>query len=295
MWAHVHRWLVSTPHQDARNVSRNYSKPSLKSQRTWLTAAQTDRGASKQPTATAGPLQMMGWLQHCQELISVPVVRFTFAVAFIPGKDAVLNAITHQRCVDAHVAVAKERTSRTGGWKTSTDSSPEADVVTKTMQQFFPKMRTDFWVTVCKPVLLFTHCAVCVLKSHRMRSGGACSVGREPRGVAVTQGEWGITHGLRKKWRASGNGWGDSSRQPTSSPLPHWCPAWCHWQPCYKTWPAKTPHVIFLHKTCCLSDTKVCRTAAMYLGLFIPVWQCSFNQLIYLFVVFFFILQPHYL
>lgn len=41
----------------------------------------------------------------------------TFAVAFIPGEDAVLNAVTHQRGVDAHVAVAEERAAHTGSWK----------------------------------------------------------------------------------------------------------------------------------------------------------------------------------
>lgn len=38
----------------------------------------------------------------------------TFAVAFIPGKDAVLYAVAHQRSVDAHVAVAEERAADTG-------------------------------------------------------------------------------------------------------------------------------------------------------------------------------------
>lgn len=38
----------------------------------------------------------------------------TFAVAFIPGKDTVLNAVAHQRSVDAHVAVAEERAAPTG-------------------------------------------------------------------------------------------------------------------------------------------------------------------------------------
>lgn len=71
---------------------------------------------------------------HCD---TIEQNRFTFAVAFIPGKNTVLNAITHQRCVDAHVAVAKECTSRTGRWKTSSDSLSEADILTKTMQLFF--------------------------------------------------------------------------------------------------------------------------------------------------------------
>lgn len=33
----------------------------------------------------------------------------TFAVAFVPGEDTVLYAVTHQRSVDAHVAVTEER------------------------------------------------------------------------------------------------------------------------------------------------------------------------------------------
>lgn len=46
------------------------------------------------------------------------ITQNTFAVAFIPGKDAVLNAVTHQRGVDAHVAVAEERAARTGSCNT---------------------------------------------------------------------------------------------------------------------------------------------------------------------------------
>lgn len=66
----THAWLVTPLHQDTRNVSRNYSKPPLNSQKMWLTAVQKDHGANKQPTGTRGLLQMMGWLHHCQELIS---------------------------------------------------------------------------------------------------------------------------------------------------------------------------------------------------------------------------------
>lgn len=66
----THTRLVTPLHQDTRNVSRNYSKPSLKSQTMWLTAIQRDRGANKQPTGTRGLLQMMWWLHHCQELVS---------------------------------------------------------------------------------------------------------------------------------------------------------------------------------------------------------------------------------
>jgi len=38
----------------------------------------------------------------------------TFAVAFVPGEDAVLYAVANQRIIDAHVTVAKERTAHTG-------------------------------------------------------------------------------------------------------------------------------------------------------------------------------------
>lgn len=37
----------------------------------------------------------------------------TFAVAFIPGKDTVLDAIAHQRSVDAHITVAEKGTALT--------------------------------------------------------------------------------------------------------------------------------------------------------------------------------------
>lgn len=49
----------------------------------------------------------------------------TFAVALIPGKDAVLDAVAHQRGVDAHVAVAEERAAHTGSWNTRSISHTE--------------------------------------------------------------------------------------------------------------------------------------------------------------------------
>lgn len=49
----------------------------------------------------------------------------TFAVAFIPGKDTVLDAVAHQRGVDAHVAVAEERAAHTGSCNTKSISNTE--------------------------------------------------------------------------------------------------------------------------------------------------------------------------
>lgn len=174
---HIHRWLVATLHQDTWKVSRNYSKPSLKSQRTpinsrqalevryrWWDGCNTAKSSFQRDSVccpvltdtrcsvrselhkrSPGTFEGMGsWgpgahvMQYdTSHSDTIEQNRFTFAVAFIPGKDAILNAITHQRCVDAHVAVAKECTSRTGGWKTSTNSLPAADIMTKTMQLFF--------------------------------------------------------------------------------------------------------------------------------------------------------------
>ena len=54
-------------------------------------------------------------IQHCAADFLTEIYKVlwhnwsTFAVAFIPGEDAVLYAVTHQRSVDAHVAVTEER------------------------------------------------------------------------------------------------------------------------------------------------------------------------------------------
>lgn len=54
-----------------------------------------------------------------KELQSAVAQAGTFAVAFIPGKDTVLHTVAHQRGIDAHVAVAEERTASTGCWNTN--------------------------------------------------------------------------------------------------------------------------------------------------------------------------------
>lgn len=44
----------------------------------------------------------------------MPMIMVTFAVVFVPRIDTVLNAVAHQRVVNAHVAMAEKCTGCTG-------------------------------------------------------------------------------------------------------------------------------------------------------------------------------------